>query len=132
MQKIIDLDAAGVIAVPKTVRIAGVEYRLPGDIPATLYALLLELQASPDAETPELVGALLDEMLAAFQVFQPEMTRLPLGIRELTGAIGVIYNPAEDDSEDIIDGEAETVDPTPTPTVTEAPARPKRSRSSTS
>lgn len=88
--EIIDLVASGVVAVPKTVRLPSGDYRLPGDIPAPLYVLILEAQERGE-DDPEVARRLYEELLAAFRIYHPDLDRLPLGLNEMTSVIGAVY-----------------------------------------
>jgi hypothetical protein len=108
-----DLNALGIIPDPRMVKVDGVEYLLPGDIPATLMMRFLatfqgaqdalELAQDPDAtdEAREKVGMaqleqaqdLHDELLAAFQVHQPDLERLPFGAQHMVAVVNAVYQP---------------------------------------
>lgn len=80
------------------------EYVLPGDMPIEL---AVRLDAMGDQEGQAARGALqalYGEVLALFQVHQPQLERLPIGVTELVSVLTQLY-PAEPDG----DG----TDPTP-------------------
>ena len=135
-QEIIDLDAAGLFAPPIRVRLGGVEYDMPGDIPAPLYVQMSAVMAV-DAKTldaqaqQQLALELHDELLELFRQYQPDIKRLPLPLRSMTAAINYIYGGGAQQGGG---------DPTPAPStkrVTRSSKRPtgrarsRRSRSST-
>lgn len=125
-QEIIDLDASGVIATPKTIRLHGRTYDLPGDIPATLYVKLQQVVRTGLGDGPgarQIEEDLHNEALALFNVYQPDLDRLPLGLNELVRAITYVYSTART-ADQAAAGEGD-VDPTP-------PAKKPRSRSRSS
>lgn len=89
-QEITDLDASGVLAAPKRIRLHGVEYTLPGDVPAPLYVQLIGAADRPDDK--DLTKDIYREVLALFRVYQPDLESVPLGLNEMTRVIGVIYS----------------------------------------
>lgn len=94
-QEIIDLDAAGVLAAPKRIRLHGRVYTLPGDIPAALYVRIQQIATDPEAVTESSAAmALAEELLAAFRVYQPDLDRLPLGVAEMVSLVGAVYRGA--------------------------------------
>lgn len=94
-QEIIDLDASGVIAEPKQVKLHGVIYKLPGDVPAPLYVQLMG--AADRGDDPQLSIDVYGEILELFRVYQPTLERLPLGLNEMTAAVGAIYRGQAED-----------------------------------
>lgn len=121
-QRIIDVDAAGILTKPIQVKLAEQVYTLPGDVPAPLFARLIEIERT--GATADEIQQLYDELLALFRQHQPELERLPVGVHEMVHVVGFIYS---GDHGDDAGGPGE--DPT-SPTKT-APA-PKKSGSSTS
>jgi hypothetical protein len=89
--------------VPKQVRLSpeGRVYKLPPDCPAELYFLLLQFWGLKEDEVPpeELVVALHDQTLELFQVYQPDMERLPaeVSIPVLVQLVGRVYGEQEED-----------------------------------
>lgn len=127
-QQIIDLDAAGVVALPKVVRLRGTEYKLPGDVPATLYVRMTAAAIADDAD--ELTTTYLhDELLAAFQAYQPELTSLPIGLTEMVRVVNFVYGGGAEAAAEEAAAEAQA-DPTPTPS-TRKKKQPATSPSST-
>lgn len=124
-QKIIDLST--VVGPPLKVRLQadGPVYKLPADLPVPLY---LKVSAYGDAEMDEAEMAedLYAELLELFQVHQPDLDELPIGMVALITAIPRIYGggePAEDEG---------GAPPSRAGTRSTKKARPKRSRSSRS
>lgn len=93
MTKIVDLDALA--PEPITVKLAGQQYRLPGDIPMPLM-LRLE-QAAGSEVSGDLLHDLYGDLLGLFQVHQPELTELPIGTTQIIRAIPAIYYGVEPD-----------------------------------
>lgn len=96
-QRIIDVDAAGILTPPIKAKIGGEVYTLPGDIPAPLYAQLIATQTDGVDAGPGNTRRLYDELLVMFREHQPDLERLPIGIREMTNVIGFIYGSHPDD-----------------------------------
>lgn len=135
-QRIIDVDAAGILTEPVQVRIRGDVFTLPGDVPAPLYAKLILVSGQGGDAGQETAADLYDELLTVFRQHQPDLARLPLGLNEMTTVVGYIYGGAHDQDEDTPAGAAaggDGEDPTgPTPkTPTRRPRAAKRSTSST-
>lgn len=118
-KKVIKLNS--VVRAPKFVEIEGTEYRLPGDIPIELVALMERLEAGDDEQV---TVRLQDELLSLFRRYQPDLKRLPLGLSEAVEALGIIYEP--DDDGDVGGGEDE---PDPTTPSTSRKSRKKSSSS---
>jgi hypothetical protein len=124
-QEITDLDASGVIHAAKKVRLHGEVYTLPGDIPAPLFVQLMAFAENPGLED---AAALYREILALFRVHQPELETIPLGLNELTHAVGFIYNGAAVTGDD---GDEEGPTPPKPSSKKKTAAGRSRSRSST-
>lgn len=90
MAEITDLDI--VLGAPKKVRLDGKLYTLPAQIPVPLY---LKLKAQRDDDT-DLLESLHEEVLALFQIHQPEMTVVPCGMGQLFDIIPLVYGPDEE------------------------------------
>ncbi len=117
-----NLDESGVLEAPRTVRIRGTDYQLPGDIPAALFVRVQAVASAGEDATPEQAEAVYAELLGVFRDYQPDLERLPLGLNEMVLAIGIIYGEGDEDG---ADGAAP---PTGTPTT----PKPKPRRASTS
>lgn len=87
----VDFDLDALAPTPKQVRIGGVIYALPGDMPLELFikvnAFDQRLKAGEDEG--QVVEELYDEVLALFQEHQPDMDSLPRGVG-LTGLLGLV------------------------------------------
>lgn len=103
--KIIDLDE--LIAPPRRVKLQGVTYTLPGELPVPLY---LRLKATEDApEDAEAAGGdrvedLNELLLELFRVHQPDLDELPVGLTQAFTIIPRVYGASNfvdegDDSE---------------------------------
>lgn len=93
-QRIIDIDAAGILTPPIQVKLKGETYTLPGDVPAPLYARLIA--TSESGGTPKDINGLYTELIALFQQYQPTLESLPVGVNEMVAVVGFIYNSAGD------------------------------------
>lgn len=98
MARFVDLD--DILVEDVTVKLNGVEYLLPGDVPIEQ---LLTLQAAWDRmidgdASLENVGVLSSAALALFRVRQPELVDLPIGIRQIGKLVAGVYG--TDDVED--------------------------------
>lgn len=105
--ELIDLDATGVVAAPIQIKLHGTTYQLPGDIPATLYVRMVAAASMGDAADSGTATALHDELLAAFQLYQPDVDSLPLGLNEMVRVVNVIYSSQRDS-----DGDGDDTPPT--------------------
>lgn len=94
---LIDLDA--VVGPPLKVKLKGTTYTLPSDMPVELWLAINATQEMADS-TAEEVEAQVREMhrlmLELFREHQPDLEGLPIGMRQLAVAIGVIYSPNQD------------------------------------
>ncbi len=115
---IINLDE--LLSAPKRVELAGRVYDLPGDLPAELY-LRITGAAEQDLAEHELVKLLYGQVLELFQVHQPDVESLPLGLGQLMQVIRVVYGGGTSEPE----GEA----PPTTPKTRGATGAAARSRS---
>lgn len=102
MAEIIDLDK--LISAPKKAKLGGKTYTLPAEIPVPLY-LAMKAQEKVAAENPDsgqdIVEGVHEQALALFQVYQPDLEVLPVGILQLMRIIPAIYGSGmEDDGED--------------------------------
>lgn len=91
MTTLTDLDALA--PDPKPVKLAGREWLLPADIPIPL--MLKVEQLAGEEITDELVRGLYTDVLELFQVHQPELSELPISLRQLLAAIPVVYYGAQ-------------------------------------
>lgn len=97
-QKIVDLDALA--GSPRKVKLDGQTFTLPSDIPAPLYIKLLHIGELGDrGEDPSSgdVIDLYDRMLKLFQVHQPELEELPIGLTQLMESVGALYGQPDDE-----------------------------------
>jgi hypothetical protein len=89
---IVDLDAA--LAEPKQVKLGGKVWKLPAQVPVPLYLRAKqrakELAEDPDADVDQL-EEVHREVLALFQVYQPDLEAVPCGIFQLFGLIERVY-----------------------------------------
>lgn len=90
----VDVDLDALAPAPKTVKLGGKRYKLPGDMPMGLFLRIQGYEGRVEAGADE--AALLDELqgeiLALFQVHQPAMKVLPeMGVVQLMASIGAIY-----------------------------------------
>lgn len=90
---IIDLDE--LLGEPKKVKLGGELYTLPPQIPVPFYLRMKQKQKAraESDEEQDIVEALYTECLELFQVHQPKLKELPIGIGQVIEAIGRIYNP---------------------------------------
>lgn len=88
--KIIDLDE--LIAPPRRVKLKGVTYTLPGELPVPLY---LRLKATEDAPEDEAGGDRVEDLnellLELFRVHQPDLDELPVGLTQAFTIIPRVY-----------------------------------------
>ena len=120
-QKIVDLDALA--GSPRKVKLGGEVYTLPSDIPAPLYLKLLHLgELGERDEDPSVddVADIYNRMLKLFQVHQPDLEELPIGLTQLMESVGALYGGGADDEDE------------PGPTRTTTASSRSRSRSSRS
>lgn len=98
--KIIDL--SDVVGPPKKVRLQadGPVYKLPADIPAPLYLKVSSYADQEDMSEAEMAEDLYAEMLELFQVHQPDLDELPIGLVALITAVPTIYGSAAVEDED--------------------------------
>lgn len=91
-QEITDLDV--VAGPPRRVRLGGRIYILPPDLPIETY-LKINQAANREDTQPESdqFADLYETLLELFQVHQPRVKRLPIGIVTLLQAIPTIYGP---------------------------------------
>lgn len=119
------IDLSSVLKPPKVVEIRGTDYRLPGDIPIELVALM-DTDAPDDPQEAQRRGQqVLTEIKALFRVYQPDLERLPLGIEEAVDALGVIYAAETEEG-------ADEADPTPQTAGTPSSSRKTKAKTSTS
>lgn len=83
MTRLIDLDV--LVGEDIDVRLAGETYRIPSDIPAESMVRLISLyqnagEGDDDSHT-ETLQQIADEVLALFQIRQPDLDYLPLGVK---------------------------------------------------
>jgi hypothetical protein len=99
--RIIDLD---LIAPPDIlVRCQGVEYPLPGDVPIPDWLGIVEAaERFETSDDPDATGDLYDRVLHLFQVRNPDLGELPIGIRQVVALIFGLYGtepePVEEDA----------------------------------
>lgn len=90
----VDVDLDALAPAPKRVRLAGMVWRLPGDMPMPLFMRTQGYEARVAAGEDE-AGMLLElqgEILELFRVHQPKLTKLPqIGLVQLLRALGQIY-----------------------------------------
>lgn len=92
---ITDLDA---IAGPdKQVQVGGVVYKLPADCPIDLYLKLKHYGAQEELDDETVVEDLYGELLSLFQIRQPKLERLPIGVTALMQAIPRIYGEVDEE-----------------------------------
>ena len=110
--EIIDLDE--LLGSPKKVKLGGTVYTLPAQIPVPFYLSMKQKQQARQESDDEqdIVEALYTECLELFQVHQPNLKELPIGIGQVIEAIGRIYNP-----------EAFETDPNPKAKTSKTPAQ---------
>lgn len=89
-QRIVDLDAAGILTQPIKARIGGKVYTLPGDVPAPLFAKIIQVEGNAEATPADLIG-LYEQLLKLFQEHDPSVEELPIGITEMVRVIGYLY-----------------------------------------
>lgn len=93
MTKIIDVDV--VVGKPKEVKLKGVIYKVPADMPVELYLRVNNFD--PAAEEKEVIQGLYNDLLGLFREYQPELESLPLGLVQMMATIPLIYNAGDDD-----------------------------------
>lgn len=76
------------------VKLKGEIYILPGDMPVELFAKIQQL-AKSDASEAEMVETLYDELLGLFRYKQPKLSKLPIGMTQLVGALAYIYRDSD-------------------------------------
>lgn len=109
------IDLSSVLKPPKVVTIRGKDYRLPGDIPIELVALMDTDVPEDDEQAAQRRGQqVIDEIDALFRVYQPDLERLPLGMEEAVEALGVIYAAEVEQDGDGADPTPERAPGTPT------------------
>lgn len=94
MARFIDLDT--VLPEDITVRLGGADYHLPGDIPVPDFLAIsrahARLGAAEDAD--DAIGAteaLYERILQLFQVRQPDLPRIPLGVQQAVALVFELY-----------------------------------------
>lgn len=93
MTRIIDLDES----LPENVgvRLGGVVYELPGDIPIPDYLAITKaadaLDTAAGEDALERLDDLYQRILALFQVHNPDLDKLPLGVASLVRLIQRLY-----------------------------------------
>lgn len=93
---IIDLDE--LLGEDKQVKIRGVTYRLPPDLPVELY-LRVTHAAEKDLTDDQMVNLLYDALLELFRYGDPKITELPLGVAQMVAVIPAVYSPPPVDGE---------------------------------
>ena len=97
MARIVDLDEllGGIVEV----KLGGDVYKLPDDIPAELWLKITSVgQQVRDGEisdNQEILNLLYGQILELFQVYQPDIESLPLGVRRMVEVIPAIYGNRE-------------------------------------
>jgi hypothetical protein len=99
--RIIDLDEIAPEDI--VVRCNGVEYPLPGDVPIPDWlAIVAAAEVFEASEDPDATEALYERVLHLFQVRNPGLEELPIGIRQTVALIFSLYGadiePEEDDA----------------------------------
>ena len=95
MAELVDVDLDALAPAPKRTRLGGKVYRLPGDMPLELFFRIQAFEQRVNAGEDEtaLLSELRDELLALFQVHQPQMKALPpIGVLTLMASLGAIYS----------------------------------------
>ena len=87
-ENITDLDL--LVGKPIKVRLGGEVYKLPADIPAPLFLRITSFADSDDSDA-EIASTMYEELLALFQVHQPDLKRLTIGLAQLTAVIPQVY-----------------------------------------
>lgn len=93
MTKIIDLDE--LLGEPKKVRLKGVVYKLPPDLPVELYLRIVKLNETGATEA-ELVDALYEQLLELFRYDKPDLKTLPVSMSQLVNAVATIYGQGDE------------------------------------
>lgn len=100
--RLIDLDE--LVPDGPRVKLRGVEYELPPDLPVELYLWIQKLNAgdSEALEMPEdeMVSKLYGEVLELFRYKRPELERLPLRLAELVTIVGRVYGETGEDEDE--------------------------------
>ncbi len=113
MTRITDLDLVAPDDVE--VHLSGTVYLLPGDVPVPDYVAIMKaadaFENADGAESLEAATTLYESVLELFQVRQPELTKVPLGIRQIIRLVFALYGADEGDG-----------DPEPDPTRASEPA----------
>lgn len=108
MSVVKDLDVLA--ADPRDVKLAGKIYLVPGDLPIPTMLRLerySQRMAELAADTADDAGAaqeaqkeavlsLYEEILALFQVYQPDLTEIPIQMPQLVGIVNRIYGDDEE------------------------------------
>ncbi len=101
MPRLIDLDVIAPVGV--TVRKNGVDYKLPGDPPVSLWLAIIDAHdqwaAAPPAESNESLALFHDRMLELFQIESPDLQELPFGPAGMFAVLAGFYGNALDDDE---------------------------------
>src|ERR1700745_540521 len=85
----IDVDLDALAPKPLRVRLAGDVYKLPGDLKVPLMLKLKSAEGRPF--DGDYVGGLYGDVLGLFQVHQPELEDIPIGLQQLVRAIPALY-----------------------------------------
>lgn len=90
----------GFLVEPKQVRLVegGTVYKLPPDVPVPLM-LYLEHHAEQEITT-ELVEDLYAQTLGLFQVYQPDLESLPIGLTQMLTLVRHVYSQEPDPEPD--------------------------------
>jgi hypothetical protein len=96
-EPLVDVDLDALAPRPIRARLGGKTYKLPGDMPLELFFRIqaFEQRVEKGENEMTLLSELRDEILALFQVHQPQMKTLPdMGVTTLLQALGAIYGGA--------------------------------------
>lgn len=104
MSMFIDLDE--VIVEDFTVKLAGQEYRLPGDVPVESMLRLArawDRLVAGEGDSDENVAELSAQALALFRIRQPDLEGLPLGVGQIGTLITRLYGIGDEEAPAAVD-----------------------------
>jgi hypothetical protein len=97
MAELVDIDLDALAPTAKRVKLDGKIYKLPGDMPLSLFLRIqgFEQRVAKGEDETILLAELSGELLTLFQVYQPTLKALPeIGVLGLLGSLGAIYGGA--------------------------------------
>ncbi len=94
-EKLVDVDLDALAPRPKTVKLDGKVWKLPGDMPLPLFFQLQAYEQRIEEGVTEsvLLAEMSDALLSLLKVHQPQLKELPgIGLQTLVAALPAIYS----------------------------------------